>query len=850
MATGPGNTRQTARLVALGPTVKNLKGLLTAKDGNDFWKFTLGTRSSFNANLTKLGKTANADLQLLNATGRVIAASKQPKNKPEKISNFTLDAGTFFVRVLRRAGTTRYTLGLQATPSAVPVPVPVPSPTPDPNTPIPGPSPNPTPTPTGLEDNTFDIATAFTLSSPVNGYSVGSANNEVGDTDPEDYYQFTLPNSGQLKLQLAGLQADANIELFDANRTSLGAGDFNDIITKTISDGEVGSTFYVRVLQAGPGNNTNYTLNLSLLPTDTVGNDAAGAKTLNPSPTKLTQNEFAGGNDDADVYKFNLASQSFLSLDVANLGGNVDIELFSNVNGQFGNPRLLGSTRTGSAAEQLGGTLSPGNYFIRVYAADPNGASPYNLSLTAASTTGIPTLTRDIIYGQSGANVKNLTNVNGTLFFSADNDEGEGQTLWKSTDASPTTGGTLDKTIKVSTDSFSTLSSFVNVGGTLYFSGTKSSGEKGVWKSDGTTISLVADVLNPTNLTAAGNVLYFVAPKVGGVNTDLRIWRSDGTTAAEVANAGLFPSDLVATDNGSLFYIATDPATSNNKGTELWRITSGSSQPELLDINTDPSQGGFGQSNLKKLTAVGNSLFFTGTSTGRIDQEVMRLQFAGATYNPSTDLTVFDIDQSITDSSIPSSLDADWNFAVVGGDVYFGAIPTGKSQDELYKITANATTATKVQTDPQKVIVQNPRDLTSFNGKLLFKGTAPGGNKKELWVTDGTDAGTIQLTTRPDGALAIGDLMVAGTKFFFASDGLNGGKLTGQELWTSDGTVNGTQLVYDIFPGELTSTDPNDPNSSTTVANSAGVAEFTNVNGRLFFTANDGVNGQELWSVF
>jgi ELWxxDGT repeat protein len=53
----------------------------------------------------------------------------------------------------------------------------------------------------------------------------------------------------------------------------------------------------------------------------------------------------------------------------------------------------------------------------------------------------------------------------------------------------------------------------------------------------------------------------------------------------------------------------------------------------------------------------------------------------------------------------------------------------------------------------------------------------------------------------------------------------------GHELWKSDGTSTGTVLVKDIRPGAFGSY----PYS------------LTNVGGRLFFIANDGTNGRELW---
>ena len=54
----------------------------------------------------------------------------------------------------------------------------------------------------------------------------------------------------------------------------------------------------------------------------------------------------------------------------------------------------------------------------------------------------------------------------------------------------------------------------------------------------------------------------------------------------------------------------------------------------------------------------------------------------------------------------------------------------------------------------------------------------------------------------------------------------------GQELWVSDGTGAGTVLVRDINAG---------------IPFGSSITGATAVSGRLFFTANDGLNGQDLW---
>jgi ELWxxDGT repeat protein len=55
----------------------------------------------------------------------------------------------------------------------------------------------------------------------------------------------------------------------------------------------------------------------------------------------------------------------------------------------------------------------------------------------------------------------------------------------------------------------------------------------------------------------------------------------------------------------------------------------------------------------------------------------------------------------------------------------------------------------------------------------------------------------------------------------------------GYELWKSDGTAAGTAMVKDIYPG----------------SGSGSPSNLTNVNGVLYFSANDGTHGTELWSI-
>lgn len=124
------------------------------------------------------------------------------------------------------------------------------------------------------------------------------------------------------------------------------------------------------------------------------------------------------------------------------------------------------------------------------------------------------------------------------------------------------------------------------------------------------------------------------------------------------------------------------------------------------------------------------------------------------------------------------------------------------------------------------VDLARPNYITIGN-RLFFAGnTSLQGD--ELWVTDGTDEGTQQLTNinpLSDSAPSyFHDL--GGTLLFFANDGANG-----IELWRSDGTQAGTRLVHDINPA----------------GDAVSFPQPVVLGDYLLFEATDGESGRELW---
>jgi ELWxxDGT repeat protein len=118
------------------------------------------------------------------------------------------------------------------------------------------------------------------------------------------------------------------------------------------------------------------------------------------------------------------------------------------------------------------------------------------------------------------------------------------------------------------------------------------------------------------------------------------------------------------------------------------------------------------------------------------------------------------------------------------------------------------------------------------NNTLFFSAETPASGR-ELWKSDGTITGTVQVADikpGPMGSLLYGGSIVAvaakGGILFVADDGAAGG-----ELWQSDGTAPGTIMLQDIAAG----------------AGSSVPTMLTAIGGQIFFTANDNISGQELW---
>jgi hypothetical protein len=362
---GAGNSVAAARNLGTLSGTQTFNDWVGSADTNDYYRFSLAGQSNFS--LTMGGLSNDADVSLLDVNGAVITSSANGGTSAEAI-NRTLGAGTYYVRAYRYSGDTNYTLALSAT--AV------------------------TP-PDGAGNSVAAARNLGTLS------GTQTFNDWVGSVDTDDYYRFSLAGQSNFSLTMSGLSNNADVSLLDVNgaviTSSTNGGTSAEAISRTLGAG----TYYVRAYRFS--GDTNYTLALSATaaaPPDGAGNSVAAARNLGTLSGTQTFNDWVGGVDTDDYYRFSLAGQSNFSLTMGGLSNDADVSLLD-VNGAV----IASSVNGGTSAEAINRTLGAGTYYVRAYRF--SGDTNYTLALSATAAAqdwfsqnlhdaGIVTLTRTL----------------------------------------------------------------------------------------------------------------------------------------------------------------------------------------------------------------------------------------------------------------------------------------------------------------------------------------------------------------------------------------------------------------------------------------------------------------------
>ncbi len=372
---------------------------------------------------------------------------------------------------------------------------------------------------------------------------------------------------------------------------------------------------------------------------------------------------------------------------------------------------------------------------------------------------------------------------------------------------------------------------------TVYFFAKTTAHGVELWKTDGTNAGTVEikDIDAGTNNSydhnhtiffANNNILYFNAND-GTHGTEL--WKTDGTSSGTVLikdiNAGTDSSDCenFTALGTSVIFSATDAT----HGTELWETDGTSAGTVLLkDIIS-----GTKSSTPQQFVLFQNKIFFL-TESSVFSLPVYNLYSTdGTTAGTSLVKSFGTLSVALLTTSI-----------ILNNKLYFSAFVVGKGL-QLWSTdgtTAGTLAFTDLNTsDPigaEAVILPDIFNINgnyhtrSFNGKILFAAN-DGIHGEELWITDGTEAGTSIVKDINPGAdsslytdnseFGISWYYTTTDFYFTANDGTHG-----TELYKTDGTSNGTSLVEDLNPG-IGGSNP---------------YLFMFLNNHIYFTADNGDN--------
>ena len=346
-----------------------------------------------------------------------------------------------------------------------------------------------------------------------------------------------------------------------------------------------------------------------------------------------------------------------------------------------------------------------------------------------------------------------------------------------------------------------------------------------LWRTDGAAVGTIEiltgdneSITNPAELTLAGSTLFFVS--------DNCLWKLNTTSAvprAQVVKEG-FDSDseveMLTAVEGRLFFRAKAP---DNGADTLWLVNEDATDASVVQ-HERVSGDLIDVTNPELLTCFGGTLFFTSDIDGSRELWLSGLNSEGAEL-------VQDVRPGQCGSNPTSLVQAGANlFWVAEHEGYITLFKTDATQ---------SVRVTRSTSSP----LYNPSQLTAVSDDgewhLYFRATESAPTDSDdfrLWSNDGTASGSSKVLwlDDPDGD-GVGEWNEVGTTdqltacasgLFFRYEAAS----KGQELWVASEQV--ASLVFDIAPRQEAGSDPDD---------------LTNVDGTLYFTADNGDVGCELW---
>lgn len=633
----------------------------------------------------------------------------------------------------------------------------------------------------------------------------------VTQRDSVDFYRIKVKPRSALTISVTGLRRAPNLRLLDADGDLFAKPQFSSppVNTNTLQRISVPKgTYFIKV--AYSGKNTQYRLNVGAFKrkdrrsprndpdgpggpnNDLAPNRPQNGRPIPASVQPITYSDFVGPSDRVDFYQFQLQERRYIQAILFDLNNRANIALLDK------NLNVVAAARDrGNDPREINLRVNKGQYYLRVTYADKQTRYSMTVSATPRKNPYFPGggggggsqeeflfgQIRDIFPGSASsigdfipdsARPETFTEVNGTLFFVADNGT-FGSELWRSDGTEQGTQQVRD--IYVGRDG-SNPSDLVNVDGVLYFAADDGIFGRELWRSDGTEagtelvldLNVDRDSSNPADLVNFGGQVYFAADD-GIFGREVHSYDpvADRSTVLDIkpGRNSSDPTELTVSGQ-NLFFAAQNL---NGFERELWVSDGTSLGTKIININRTPNQG----SNPSDLVDLNGTLYFA-ADDGIVGRELWESD-GSTTIGDGTQLAA-----NINVTSNRASSNLSW-LANVGGTLYFAADDGTVVGRELYRYSPtdnDFSLVADINTTPNEG--SDPTDLLDFDGTLIFAandGTVVG---REVYVSDSTSRTTrlaADINNTPnEGSDPSNFTVINGIVYFAADDGISG-----RELW-------------------------------------------------------------------
>lgn len=384
-------------------------------------------------------------------------------------------------------------------------------------------------------------------------------------------------------------------------------------------------------------------------------------------------------------------------------------------------------------------------------------------------------LLKDIYPGESNSFPSQFTPKDNQLFFTASDGITSGA-LWVTDGSETGTTKLVGENLNVDL-----VRNITNVNGTIYFFGRNQDFGKGLWKSDGTNSGTVlvkgnignSNDLSGSKIVANQDTIFFIH--------DYELWRSDGTEDGTfIIESGFSSIQLLSNFNGEIF---------------LWLWPEQVSPWGIYKTN-----GGINSLQLVKEGLIYSPEFYEPTAS---TSDFMCFML--------NSWELWKTDGTIENTSLVKIFDEGFINQMVQGFVAIDSLIYFQGFQQGYGVEFWRTNGTQEGTYMVKDLKPGgsgsyPRQFSKASENIFFVTST-------LWKSDGTESGTVSVGGGGN------RLTTDGIDVYFHKEG---------DIWIWDHTIDGVYQITDV----LFQNNPED---------------LIIVDNKLFFTANDGMSGREIW---